>query len=467
MAKAFDLNIEKILEDWEVYHALREVIANALDEQQLTHTKVIEIRKAPSGSWIIRDYGRGLKVEHLTQNENKEKLANPNMIGKFGIGLKDALATFYRHGIRVNIHSRFNDFSLEMSAKSGFGEIKTLHALVEDKPANSKMVGTEFELTGVTAEDIEKAKDLFLRFSGEKKLDGTEFGEVLEKRGDVARIYINGVKVAEEANFLFSYNITALTGVLRKALNRERSNVGRGAYQERVKKILTSSDSKEVADRLSDDLREFQSGKMHDEMTWIDVQEHAVRILNAKGKVVFLTPQELAENARWVDEAQNMGYKVIPVPEGLKKRISDLSDIDGSPIVDLGQFMEIYGQSFKFKFVDTSNLTLKEKKVFEKTNEIMELIGGKPKNVKEIKISETMRPALGSMDVEDGLWDPREGTVIIKRSALKQIEEYTGVLIHELTHAVGGASDVTREFESGLTIMTGYAGSKALVKPSK
>ena len=31
--KEFDLNIEKILENWENYHAIREIIANALDEQ--------------------------------------------------------------------------------------------------------------------------------------------------------------------------------------------------------------------------------------------------------------------------------------------------------------------------------------------------------------------------------------------------------------------------------------------------
>jgi len=37
----FDLNIEKILEDWEVYDAIREIIANALDEQLLTNTKDI------------------------------------------------------------------------------------------------------------------------------------------------------------------------------------------------------------------------------------------------------------------------------------------------------------------------------------------------------------------------------------------------------------------------------------------
>lgn len=43
--KKFDLNIEKILEDWEVHHAIREVIANAIDEQLLTKTKDIEIFK--------------------------------------------------------------------------------------------------------------------------------------------------------------------------------------------------------------------------------------------------------------------------------------------------------------------------------------------------------------------------------------------------------------------------------------
>ena len=39
--REFDLNIEKILESWEVYHAVREIIANALDEQILTNTKDI------------------------------------------------------------------------------------------------------------------------------------------------------------------------------------------------------------------------------------------------------------------------------------------------------------------------------------------------------------------------------------------------------------------------------------------
>src|SRR5215217_5631463 len=124
--KQFDLNIEKILENWETYHALREVIANALDEQLLTSTKDVEITKA--NSWHIRDYGKGLKYTNLTQNENQEKLANPKVIGKFGIGLKDAMATFDRKEIKVLIKSKFGDITLNKTAKEGFADIITLHA---------------------------------------------------------------------------------------------------------------------------------------------------------------------------------------------------------------------------------------------------------------------------------------------------------------------------------------------------
>lgn len=130
--KQFDLNIEKILENWEAFHAIREIIANALDEQLLTTSKDVEIFKANS-SWIIRDFGRGLKYTNLTQNENQEKLQNTKVIGKFGIGLKDALATFDRKGIKVLIRSSHGDITLTKTSKKGFEDIITLHACIKNQ----------------------------------------------------------------------------------------------------------------------------------------------------------------------------------------------------------------------------------------------------------------------------------------------------------------------------------------------
>ena len=261
-ARKFDLNVEKILEDWEVHHAIREIIANAIDEETLTGTKEIEVFEDQQGLWHVRDYGRGLRYEHLTQKEAEEKLRNPDTIGKFGIGLKDALATFDRKGVKVLIKSRHSYISLEKSEKHDFEDIVTLHACI-CQPSDPEFVGTDFILDGCTTDDIEKAKDLFLRFSGEEVIEDTQHGEVLRKKGEMSRIYVNGVKVADEDNFIFSYNITSLTKAIRKALNRERTNVGRTAYSDRVKTILLSCESKDVARSLVSDLRGYGTGTLH------------------------------------------------------------------------------------------------------------------------------------------------------------------------------------------------------------
>jgi hypothetical protein len=137
--RTFDLNIEDVLENWEAEHALREVIANALDEQVLSQTGEIRIQKDGRGDWHIRDYGRGLKIEHFTLNENLEKLSAPSdIIGKFGVGLKDALATFHRRGISVLIGSAFGTYRLRQEHKHGFNDTLTLHIQYDDSPNNSR-----------------------------------------------------------------------------------------------------------------------------------------------------------------------------------------------------------------------------------------------------------------------------------------------------------------------------------------
>jgi hypothetical protein len=286
----FDLNIEKILEGWEVKHAIREVIANALDEQVLSHTQDITISTDRSGNWHIRDFGRGIHYENLTQNENPEKLKNAGkVIGKFGVGLKDALATLNRRSILVHIRSAHCDISLVEAPKYGFEDVITLQAAVS--PASTpNMDGSDFELQGVSAADIKAAKDFFLRFSGERVLDTTPHGQILERAsGRDARVYVTGLLVAEEERFAFSYNITSLTTAMRRALNRERTNVGRTAYTDRVKSMLLFSQSEEVAQVLAADLSNIERGTQHDEVTWTDVAVHACQILNARKKVVFVT----------------------------------------------------------------------------------------------------------------------------------------------------------------------------------
>src|SRR5262245_29688757 len=181
-ARMFDLNVEKVLEHWTVAHAVREVIANALDEQALTGGPDPTITKDEQGRWHIRDQGRGLRYQHLTQNENQEKLERPQLvIGKFGVGLKDALATFHRHKIGISIRSVYGTITVEQAHKHGFEDITTLHALVDDTAVDPAMRGTDVALDGVSDDDIETAKGFFLRYSGDSVLEQTPVGEVLQR----------------------------------------------------------------------------------------------------------------------------------------------------------------------------------------------------------------------------------------------------------------------------------------------
>ena len=460
----FDLNIEKILENWEVFHAVREIISNALDERILTNSQDIKIQKI-GDAWHIIDYGRGINYHHLTQNENEEKLNNDNLIGRFGVGLKDALATLYRHKIYVSITSKYGVITLLESSKTGFEDIITLHAKI-DKTPNDKMLGTDFELRGCTDEDISKAKALFLKFSDENVLEETDYGQVISKHDTNSSIYINGVKVAEESNFLFSYNITSLTRQLKKALNRERTNVGRTAYSDRIKAILLGCKKEIVITQLVDDLQQYNSGLRHDELLWNDIAMHASRkIGDYKKNVVFVTSDTTIKSPSVIDEMKEKGLEPVVVPETLINRIDDYNQgmkEDAIPIMTTNRYIADMAEKKKYIFIEEKQLTQSEKKIYEKTDKILALIGGKPFCVKQIKISETIYESEIFTETV-GVWDPIESLIVIKRKQLVNLQSYAGTLIHECMHATSGAGDVSRDFERALTNIIGSIVSKTVM----
>ena len=321
MEGLFDLNIEQVLENWSIADALREIIANALDEQVFSKTQPIEITK-DSDVWHIRDFGRGIQYIHFTQNENEEKLQSEKLIGKFGVGLKDALAVLHRHNCKVVIESCHNRVTTKMALKSGF-DIHTLHA--EFHEANdSNMDGTDFAIIGISDTDMEDAKKRFLVFNNSTKLESTRYGDVYACDSGEPAIYINGVKVAQESNFMFSYNITTLNAQIRKALNRERSNVGRTAYADAVKNILKSCKSNDVLLKFVDDLQLRMKGTNKDETAWVDVATHAAKTLNESGKVVFMTSTKRDElTNQEVEILEQSGKRLVLVTDDVYSKIQD------------------------------------------------------------------------------------------------------------------------------------------------
>ncbi len=458
--RKFDLNIDRILEDWNIEHAIREIIANALDEQHLTRTQDIRIEKRREGCWIIRDFGRGIKYEHFVQNESMEKLNAQGVIGKFGIGLKDALATFDRKNVSVNIYSKYGDIRIERLNKGGFSDIVTLHAIIEN-PSRPTMLGTEFEIDGVTDSDMAKAKNFFLMFSNHRVLESTRIGEIIERNpGAPAFVYVNGVKIASEDNFLFSYNITSLNTALRKALNRERTNVGRTAYTPSVRAMLLDAEEEKVIDILSEDLGNYSSGMSHDELKWSDIQLHTTKLLSNRKNVVYVTSEQLKDNNDLVHEAERSS-QIVVIPENLQEKIRKENEKqEENAIRTMDVFVKERSDNFEYEFVDIDSLNVFEKENYDCLSGILNAIGGKPEAVKQIRIAEKMQRDTVTYMPANGLWT--NGQIIIKRSVLSNLEKFVGVLIHEIAHAKSGYTDGTRGFESQLTDFLGILGYKYL-----
>lgn len=447
MKRKFDLNIEKILDNWEVYHAIREIIANALDEMIITNTRMVDIFKDIDGLWHIKDFGRGLNHQHLTQNENDEKKSHKNVIGKFGVGLKDALAVLYKNNIPVTILSKYGDISLDMCEKEGFSDTITLHAVI-DAPSDNHRIGTEF-IIGTSDDDINKAKALFLTFSGRSPLDHTNYGEIYERTSsEFACIYVHGVKVAEEINYLFDYNITKTNAALEKSLNRERSAVGRTAYSDLVKKTLLNAKTDSVMKRLVDELKKIPSGNNCDEISLTDVQIHAIKTYNQQKNLVFVSMLDsytMSNNDK--EKIQESGREVVIIPDSIFEKIKNMTDDSGKEIGTFSTVIKEYNDNFQYNYIDENHLTAEEREILSLKDFVFSIYGDK-KYQNRIRISNNINE-MTSGDIY-GVYDSSIDEIIIKREALKNTSMFCEILFHELAHATTGRPDNDREFENEL-----------------
>jgi hypothetical protein len=178
--------------------------------------------------------------------------------------------------------------------------------------------------------------------------------------------------------------------------------------------------------------------------------------------VIFLTPSELWDARNFVDRAKDDGYRLIVIPDTLRAKLPGITDLAGVPMRDLSRYREEWDQSFQFTFVAIESLTRAERSIWDRTREIFTLAGGKPRQVREVLISETMRLEAQGYHEAVGLWDPLEQRIIVKRNQLARLDLYAGTLLHEVAHARSGASDVSSEFEDALTAQLGAMAERQL-----
>jgi hypothetical protein len=272
-------------------------------------------------------------------------------------------------------------------------------------------------------------------------------------------VYISGVFASEEPNFLFSYNVTHLTDAMKKRLNRERLNVGRTTYAERVKQILKESDAPEVHEELIEEVLGRARRQIHDEMQWIEISQLALTRLHETDQVIFVTEDELHSHPDVVDHARRDRLKVVVVTRPEKKKLVEQAEAGGVKVRLLEDYVAEFNESFEYAFVDPDQLTEAEAAVWARTPELIALVVDNSEEPLDVRISESMRL---TRDDTFGVWDPELDGIVIKREQLASLAGYAATLLHEVAHAMTGAHDATREFENVLTDYLGLTSDAAL-----
>ena len=446
MNNVFDLNVQKILQDWKISDALRELMANAFDEAQLSQTSEPKMIYKPTIKEVqIIDFGRGIKLTDFVQNESFEKNNTNSTIGKFGIGLKDAISVLFRYEKEIQIQSRFGTFKPIQTFKQGIDQpIETLH--IEYEKDNYLQVGTIITIQDIEEEDYCQAKNAFLVFNSLQLLAKSTKGEIY-KRNETAVIYYQGMQISTDENFIFSYNIFDGNQKLKRAFNRERKMLSRDAYRENIIAIWKSC-LKTKNDHLTGLILQAKDLFENSEWSFLKIKE---LVLTNKEEELLFAPEE-SQNFHFLEYARQENKDVIFVN---KNDYAKLQNIAATKELGIDNFGFNYISNYEKDYVEPVDLSFREKENWNwLLNKVSLLARYWPKWMllaKQInwKIIKHHPHALA-------IHCPQEQEIQVVKAYLNSKETLFNAAIHEICHAVSNARDVSLEFEKTLTAVFFY-----------
>ncbi|NFO90830.1 hypothetical protein FDC66_06535 [Clostridium botulinum] len=285
-----DLNIGKIyLSQWNQAMAIRELIANAIDE---TDDENIDIEKLSDKKWSIRNEGSEIKPEHFIIKEG-EKSKKKGKIGKFGIGLKDAIGVLMSKGIRVTIITSEYEYIAEYQKKINL--IKEECLFIKIAKSKSKWIGTQIILDNCCDNFINEAKSYFIRYREKiTVINETKYGDVIleDDSNNNGTIYLNGIKIAYENTFLYSYNIKSEDNKLKNGISRERTELSREVYRDSLKQIIKYINNEKVLGEYYKSIIKSRDGSLKGELIYSEAQVGAIKYTFINNIKIVIFPSQ-------------------------------------------------------------------------------------------------------------------------------------------------------------------------------
>ena len=364
-----DLNIgRRCLDNWHSHHAVRELIANAIDEHTFSKIKKpIEI-KSNQRTFEIIDFGRGLRQDHFIVQTNNTKMSNTNYIGQFGIGLKDSLGVLCRDNISVTIFTKEYKFKPEYKNKLETNR-DTLHINVTKNTEKNINYGTKIVLD-IDKRSIEKAKNYFLDYSSVKYdtlYKSYKSCDAILQYDKKQIIYVNGMKTCETSDLYFSYNIKKTTDLLIH-FNRDRGdkNIYYQIFKKKIHEILENIDifpedtiEDKSINKLRNNIIEILQKKKLKEFNKKSIIIDLLKQFNNTDKYIFIDikDKEKIKNKKYRNKIKELNRTILFLSDGVKNKLNN-----GAGINKIKNIKELC--NFKINNYDKKLFTLESPEMF-------------------------------------------------------------------------------------------------------
>ena len=377
--KYIDLNIgSSALTHMSIEDALKEIISNAFDEHILSNiTRNVKIYQDTNNKWCIRDYGRGITTSSFKFNINTDKELNNETIGFFGYGLKDSIAIMHTLDIKFKIYTNRYIFTPMLKERHDMPEEKTIHIEIIRNTTHEIKKGTKFIFDNLEDINIEKAKDMFIKYVNPKILIELDDYQLF-RLDSYQSIFINGVEVYKNTGYHFSYNIKSSDNI-RKCFNRDRKQLDLLSLKPHIQSILkkvnmfntdiikskttkiantinnrlnktsdsdddTNSDNNDDNNKSVDNIRELfniikdilkmNTLEFLQEFNQIDILRNIIRQINDLNEYVFVGIKEKSKVKKDIKEKiKNNNRDIFIIGEAVRKKF--FGNVKNKNIIDL------------------------------------------------------------------------------------------------------------------------------------
>ena len=454
--------------NWGIAEGIRELIQNSYD-----NAKDVNIGKE-GDKFIIEDKGSGIIPDEMTVLGYSAGTG----ASTYGEGLKIGALVITKYGGEMIVDTYDYDakqgkvFKVYLKKQTPTSRVRVLHW--EQIAETDRTGGTRITISGISDDDILKAKNYMLRYRKDWR--------PIEERDDLLRLYyksgvlkfkvaigedpkedfiaINGqittsdnAQKLETEKSILSYNLLLqkhednLDKDFRKEIwTKSKGRLSLGQVIELLSNSVRWTNSKEVVEKILDgfnrnmdriETRFDYSRPLNNPKLWLNTlhKRYGEKICIASG------------NTQIDGLAQDKGYQTVSWQGNGKLLLANLGIKTAS---------EVIGQRIIGKYMPYSHLTPEEKQNVYKATKILLRVYNKYSPDGYIEDNKTL---LGNINFTDrfegeatvrGRYDPVTKSITLRRDTLRDLSSTLFVLNEELIHKWFKAHDLSREFQNSL-----------------